>query len=358
MEIGEKLREERVRQDWSSGSFASASTLSVDRLREIEDGSFPTSHELDCILFTLRKPLAWVNGNDLPLITSRYLQVGTKKPSSIEYVLDRISSDIRYLLDAEIIQGTERPDFPKPTNHDEAARLAGKVRRIANLDDKEPVTDISALCAHFGLWEFGVHLDGGPTDTPGLMVETTGKTAAGSIGVTVIDSSKLAFHQRFVLAHELCHWLIGDEFEGTSVRPDVFDIEKDGEEPLGVEEACSSFAAHLLLPDRAMAHYKSDKFKVGEIAAAVALAKKYGMGWRSTVDLLMSAGQISALDADRLRNNNNADAQVILAQVEPAKNRVAADYLAQLNKAVEAGKITQWEAEGFSYGASPDHVNS
>ena len=67
MELGQKLREERVRQGWNSGAFASASHLNVVRLLEIEENTYcPSTFELDRILHVLRKPLAWVDDNALP----------------------------------------------------------------------------------------------------------------------------------------------------------------------------------------------------------------------------------------------------------------------------------------------------
>lgn len=359
MDIGDKLRKERVRQGWRSGPFASESDLTMERLRAIEEGShYPSASELDRMLFALRKPLAWVDGNDLPLITSRYEQVGTKRPSPIEYVLDQVASDMLHLLDTGVVEGGERPKFDIPTNHDEAGQLANEVRMQAGLDDKKPVEDVSKLCEKFGLWEFAANLDGGATASPGLMVEVASSKNNGSVGIAVIDSSKFQFHQRFVLAHELCHWLIGDEFEGATVRPDEFDIEKRRDEPLRVEEACSSFAAHLLLPDRAMARFRSASYKTSKKDVAVELAKNYGMGWRSTVDLLMSAGQVSLLDAEQLRLDREADEEVISKQYFLDSNRVASGYLAQIRQAVESGRITESEAEGFSYGASPHYTNS
>lgn len=350
-ELGVKLRDERVRQGWGSDEFAASAKLDAKTLRDIEEGiHYPYAVELDAILSVLRRPLSWVDGAELPLVMSRYAQVGTENPSLIEYTLETLVRDIHNLMDREIVSGVARPRFDMPRTHNEAAHLANLIRRRAGIGLREPLMQLSQLCERLGLWEFAVEVDGSPGQTPGLMMEVTGPGEDNSLGIAVIDSSKFSFHQRFVLAHELCHWLIGDDYEGGPVSPDELDTDKDRDEPLEIEEACSSFAAHLLLPDQALSGFKTTKHKLGEVEAALEIAKTYGMGWRSTIGLLKSAGQLSAEDAKRLLAKKSADEEIIRTRVVLEPNRVSSELLRQLHDAVDAGALSPLEAQSYGYG--------
>lgn len=351
-ELGAKLRDERVRQGWGSGEFAASAMLEVETLKNIEEGThYPYAIELDAVLAVLRRPLSWVDGAELPLVMSRYAQVGTKNPSPIEYTLETVVRDIHSLMEREIVSGVARPRLDVPRTHNEAAHLANLIRKRAGIGLREPLMQLPQLCESLGLWEFAVEVDGSPGQTPGLMMEVTGPGVDNSLGIAVIDSSKFSFHQRFVLAHELCHWLIGDDYEGGPGSPEELDTDKGRDEPLEIEEACSSFAAHLLLPDQAMSGFRTTKHKLGEVEAALEIAKTYGMGWRSTIGLLKSAGQLSGKDASRLLAKKSADEEIIRARIALEPNRVSSEFLRQLRVAEDAGVLSSLEAQSYGYGA-------
>lgn len=72
MTIGEKIRDERLFQEYSLDELSQASGVNLDTLKKIEDDiHYPYAIELDCILYALRKPLLWVNGNTLPAFEVR-----------------------------------------------------------------------------------------------------------------------------------------------------------------------------------------------------------------------------------------------------------------------------------------------
>lgn len=72
MTIGEKIRDERLFQEYSLDELSKASGVNLDTLKKIEDDlHYPYAIELDSILYALRKPLSWVNGNTLPVFEVR-----------------------------------------------------------------------------------------------------------------------------------------------------------------------------------------------------------------------------------------------------------------------------------------------
>lgn len=72
MTIGEKIRDERLFQEYSLEELSNASGVNLDVLKKIEDDlHYPYAIELDCILYALRKPLSWVNGDTLPAFEVR-----------------------------------------------------------------------------------------------------------------------------------------------------------------------------------------------------------------------------------------------------------------------------------------------
>ena len=72
MTIGEKIRDERLFQEYSLDELSKASGVKLDTLKKIEDDlHYPYAIELDSILYALRKPLSWVNGDTLPVFEVR-----------------------------------------------------------------------------------------------------------------------------------------------------------------------------------------------------------------------------------------------------------------------------------------------
>lgn len=325
--------------------------MNLETLNRIEEGEhYPSVKELDLLLRALNKPLAWAAEETPSVITRRYSQVGATRPTPIEFGLEVIAYDVRHLLDQKVLTGTSRPTFPIPRTHHEAERLAMAVREEAKLTPDQPIEDLTELCQRFGLWEFASPFDGDSKSSPGLMCELTASDRSTQVGIALIDSSKYTFHQRFVLAHELCHWLIGDDFEGEQITPEELESRKNKHQALPIEEACSSFAAHLLLPLQAMNGFRSDVADTKLVRAAIELAAEYGVGWRSTVDLLMNASLVSTSTADRMKRDAASDAEVIERQYALDAFRVPSDYIEQLNKAVEAGSIDPTVALRYSYG--------
>lgn len=72
MTIGEKIRDERLFQEYSLDELSKTSGITLGILKKIEDDlHYPCAIELDSILYALRKPLSWVNGDTLPVFEVR-----------------------------------------------------------------------------------------------------------------------------------------------------------------------------------------------------------------------------------------------------------------------------------------------
>ena len=99
--------------------------------------------------------------------------------------------------------------------------------------------------------------------------------ADGDRGAVVINSTHWGSRQRFTLAHEVGHWVLGDVSAGARADRDVFAQTDDA-----VERRANAFAAALLVPNRVvegLAHADS--------AEAVRVAYRFGvscktLGWR------------------------------------------------------------------------------
>ncbi|WCZ39950.1 XRE family transcriptional regulator [Corynebacterium jeddahense] len=349
--FSEKLRAELVRQEWDDDEFARATNLPESTIGKIESGDyFPSAGELNAILAVLRKPVMWAVQAEIPQITRRYQDVHTTRPSDIEAGIELLAYDIRHLMDTGVLVGKRPGPFKRPKTHVDAAHLARKVRRDANISESEPIADLPALCDKFGLWEFASPFEGnwGPQ---GLMLEIDSDSANLPIGIAVINTCSPSFHQRFVLAHELCHWLIGDAYENKSVDNE-FSSRKERGSKLHPEQACNSFAAHLLLPEQALAHFGQITDESVLVDEAVRTAQTYGVGWRSTIGLLKSAGHISSGQAAKLKTHSEADQRVMDHSSVLPSDRIPAEYSRQLAEGIKLGKLDQLEAINYSYGVA------
>lgn len=356
--LGEKVLEERTQQRLHSGDVAAQAGITVDVLSNIENGSYyPQPFELDGILRALNRPLTWITEGELPVIARRYASIEQPKRTLFDRGLETLAHDLRYLLDQGIVRGTERKIYDRPRTHDQAALLAKQIRNEVGLSIAEPIVDIAQICESFGLYEFAADFSDGYPCTAGAMIEVTSTNGSAAIGTALVDSGRYAFIQRFVLAHELCHWLIGDDFEANgAMDSDSFSSPRDplsrtrSRELISEEEACNSFAAHFLFPAEATDRFIGLHTKLGTTDAAVELALSYGLGWRSTVGLLHNAGHFDRRTAQLLWDQQEPDARICSTMSHPDKNRVRTSFLSQLEKAVEDNLLDYEEAQSYAYG--------
>jgi transcriptional regulator with XRE-family HTH domain len=242
--IGRRLSGLRIASGLSQAAVAEALDLHPTMVSKIESGRRQLS------LFELRG-LAEAFGWDIRAL------LGIERPrakmevaarlraadGSIGQVMDRAASvvEVDALLDEAgcldqsegILFASERP---APRTMAEAvsqgAEVAALVRDFAQIAG--PVPDL------FGLAERTLGVDVLAQPFPGGKCDGVVGVAA-NMALVVVDTSVVAGRQRFTLAHELGHALMGDV-------TDTVRLEVDGQDEL-VEERAQAFAANLLMPE-------------------------------------------------------------------------------------------------------------
>lgn len=169
------------------------------------------------------------------------------EPATVDRALNRVLDVVRLdrLLDelGEPERGPQdRTELDAPKSGQatqQGQRLAERVRKLWSLgDDPLPSNLFSLIEDQSGL---GIALEPLQERIAGLCARV------GDLAIALIDSSAVVGRQRFTVAHELCHLLLGD---GEQVLVD----ERLTGRSL-VEMRANAFAAHFLMPAKAVRRY-------------------------------------------------------------------------------------------------------
>jgi Zn-dependent peptidase ImmA (M78 family)/ribosome-binding protein aMBF1 (putative translation factor) len=188
------------------------------------------------------------------------------EPATVDRALNRVLDVVRLdrLLDelGEPERGQqERTELEPPRGGpavQQGQRLAERVRKLWSLgDDPLPSNLFSLIEDQSGL---GIALEPLQERIAGLCARVD------DLAIALIDSSASFGRQRFTVAHELCHLLLGD---GEQVLVD----ERLTGRSL-VEMRANAFAAHFLMPAKAVRRYLRQR----EVDEEVAVELQYTFG--------------------------------------------------------------------------------
>jgi Zn-dependent peptidase ImmA (M78 family)/DNA-binding XRE family transcriptional regulator len=190
----------------------------------------------------------------------------TTEPATVDRALNRVLDVVRLdrLLDelGEPERGRQERTELQPPREGPAVvqgqRLAERVRQLWSLgDDPLPPNLFSLIEDQSGL---GIALEPLQERIAGLCARVD------DLAIALIDSSAIVGRQRFTAAHELCHLLVGD---GEQVLVD----ERLTGRSL-VEMRANSFAAHFLMPVKALRRYLRGR----DVDEEVAVELQYTFG--------------------------------------------------------------------------------
>lgn len=306
-DIGARVREARARSRMSQAHLAELVELDQSAVSRIENGDRAVAtHEL----FDLAEALGTTTGVLLgqneatPALTlaARLDQDG--EPATHHNGIARATQRARQILEAadllarltgQLPAGAElvvdAPAHRSPHRHGET--LAGAARDALGLGPRAPIADLAALLEQ----RLGAHVafEELDTGTHGLCATTPGAT------VVLINSDDSYGRQRFTLAHELGHLLVGDLLGDVEVT--VSGTKTND------EKRADAFAAHFLLPDTAAQAYVAGR----EVTSAVVgeIVHYFGVSLEAACWRLHNAGLIdkrtlTALQRTGLRETSAA----------------------------------------------------
>lgn len=160
---------------------------------------------------------------------------GAPSPS-VDHFTERLAREVEFLHRIGGIELTVTPAMTFPETTEQAEAAATEARRRLAYNSEEPATRLGRRVGSLGLlafsWEFGEH----GADGASILL--------GQGGVAVVNGSYQTGRRRLTLAHELGHYLFGDEYS-TDWRV--------ASAPVGQREGrIDLFARCLLLPSAAV----------------------------------------------------------------------------------------------------------
>ena len=228
-----------------------------------------------------------------------FAEAGAPSPS-VDLFTERMAREVEFLQRLGELELAETPAIAFPKKPEEAEQAAATTRRQLGYDHEEPATALDTRASDLGLlafsWEFGKH----GADGASILL------ARG--GVAVVNGSFQTGHRRLTLAHELGHYIFGDEYS-TDWRV--------SETPAARREVLiDRFARALLLPAAALRNRWSggDDTRV----EAVRLASKYRVDMATLARRLdelaiASPQETAAVRATRTRQSDIVELGLIVA---------------------------------------------
>ncbi len=224
---------------------------------------------------------------------------GAASPS-VDLFTERIAREVEFLQRLGELELAETPAIAFPKTSEEAEHAAAKARRQLGYNQEQPAIALDARASDLGLlafsWEFGEN----GADGASLLL------ACG--GVAVVNGSCQTGRRRLTLAHELGHYVFGDEYS-TDWRV--------AEAPAARREGrIDRFARALLLPAVALKNRWSggDDTRVD----AVRLASEYRVDMATLARRLdemeiASPQELAVVRATRTRQSDIVELGLIVA---------------------------------------------
>jgi len=188
------------------------------------------------------------------------------EPATVDRAINRVLDVVRLERLLDELGEPERVSQPRTELEpprtgpavQQGQRLAERVRKLWSLgDDPLPPNLFSLIEDRSGL---GIALEPLQERIAGLCARVD------DLAIALIDSSAIVGRQRFTVAHELCHLLVGD---GEQV---IVDERLTGQSL--VEMRANSFAAHFLMPAKAVRRYLRQR----DVDEEVAVELQYTFG--------------------------------------------------------------------------------
>lgn len=187
------------------------------------------------------------------------------EPATVDRAINRVLDVVRLerLLDeiGEPERSQPRMELEAPRGGpavQQGQRFAERIRKLWSLGDDPLGANLFSLIEdRSGL---GIALEPLQERIAGLCARVD------DLGIALIDSSAIVGRQRFTVAHELCHLLLGD---GEQV---IIDERLTGQSL--VEMRANAFAAHFLMPAKAVRRYLRER----DVDEEVAVELQYTFG--------------------------------------------------------------------------------
>lgn len=298
--IGDRIREAREAAKLSLRDLADkvreadeVDGLGYTVIQKIEAGKRKVaSHELVALATQLGTTTAWLLGrDDRSAALSLAARVSEVIPASAygevveravqileaEDLLSRVAGPLPVVRRPAVLDDASRS---LPVSRAAGVQLAAAARDVLGLGTA-PVADLELIIEN----QFGAHVASEPLQGGhGFCVMSDGAA------VVIVNSTDTFGRQRFTMAHELCHLIVGDL--------DTYEMVGETGHTTGAEGRADAFAAAFLAPELGVRAAVADRPVDGRVAAE--LSHRFGMSLQAMCYRLKEFRMISAADADEI----------------------------------------------------------
>lgn len=278
LKLGERIAEGRALRDFTQARLAQDASLDRSALAKIETGQRRVSAlELANIAEALDLRIDWFTTPSPPaMVSHRNMGDPGGANPTIDARIEGLVRDVLFVSEQRpaLLPGTPAP-VPSPTSHHEAEELAKDARQTLGVPPEAPLPDLAATLAQVGLLAFSFDLGGQSADAATVLLEKG--------AVTLINGHLSVGRRRIALAHELCHYLVADDYTIDWRVSMASDAEAR-------EAAFDRFARALLLPGQGLAAAWRRNSAHGLRLAAVRTASAF------QVDMATLARRLEELD--------------------------------------------------------------
>jgi Zn-dependent peptidase ImmA (M78 family)/transcriptional regulator with XRE-family HTH domain len=305
--LGERIRSARNRADLSQEDLGRAVGLDRTVVNKIEGGvRRVTALELADIAAAIGVRMSTFFADPLPAIVSHRSSQGLDTvDSQIDALLAELAIEVEFItslgvevVDPDVTKALVERGIAPPSNSSEAEALATTARQLMGLPKEAPIDRISDSVAKVGLLAFSRDL-GKDTADAGTVLLRCG-------GVSMINSHMKVGRRRLALAHELGHYLVGDEY---TVDWRVAD---HADQSVVLEARLDRFARALLLPEVAVAPaWREWSDRNGERSAAIQLASGFRVDMATLATRLRELGLADAEATANIRNHGTTKSDIV-----------------------------------------------
>lgn len=300
-EMGQRIADARGRAGFTQAQLASAVSIDRSALAKIESGQRRVSAlELSRLADALDVRIEWFVQDAPPTIISRRSAQEPGAPSPrIDSLVERIARAVEFVAehDDRFVVATVEAQ-PVPTTNAEADSLAATARSLLALNSDEPCVYLDQKVASLGLNVFSFDL--------GLESADAAIIALNQGGIAVVNGEMRVGRRRLALAHDLCHYLVADEYTVDWRVAEYQSAERR-------ESLFDRFARALLLPERGVrvAWEKYTTAGGNPREAAVRIASEYRVDMATLARRLHELGILGQDDSSKVRSIRTTRADIV-----------------------------------------------
>ncbi|MEU1550874.1 XRE family transcriptional regulator [Nocardia sp. NPDC005745] len=305
--LGERIRDARKRADMSQEDLGRTVGLERTVVNKIEGGVRKvTALELSDIAAAIGVRMSTFFEAPIPaLVSHRSSQGLDTADSQIDALLAKLANEVEFVdslgvdeLGFNSVDVAAQASITQPSTSAGAEALAVKARSLMALSAEEPIRQLSDSVANIGLLAFSRDI-GKDTADAGTILLRRG-------GVSLINSHMRVGRRRLVLAHELGHYLIADDYTID------WRVANHSDNSVPMESRLDRFARALLLPEAAVSRLWHEKVdSSGERTAAIRLASEFRVDMATLATRLKELGLAGSETVASVRNYRTTRTDIV-----------------------------------------------